>query len=188
MKDTDSSILTAAEARPTSRTQHALESGLYRARWMLSPMYIGLCVGLILPVWMFCYELYHLLADIKHLDSSDVILGVLELIDLTFLANLVLIVVYSGYANFVSKLDIDDDSPKDDWKTKVDFSALKMKLIASMVAISGIQLLKGFMRIDEMTTRDIIALIALHLVFVVSGVLLALMDYLSAKSKTIKTH
>src|SRR5690606_13651459 len=106
----------------------------------------------------------------------------------TMVANLVLIVVYSGYENFISKLDVDDAGQKDDWKTKVDFSSLKMKLIASMVAISGIQLLKAFMQVDSMSTRNLIALTGLHLVFVVSGVLLALMDLLSAKAKAFKDH
>lgn len=188
MNDTDGSILPDVATKPPSKVERTIESGLYRARWMLTPMYVGLCAALILPVWMFVYELYHLLSELPHLNSNDVILGVLELIDLTMVANLVLIVVYSGYENFISKLDIDDAGHKDDWKTKVDFSSLKMKLIASMVAISGIQLLKAFMQVDTMSTRNLIALTGLHLVFVVSGVLLALMDFLSAKGKAIKDH
>ena len=119
------------------------------------------------------------------LSAEQMILVALTLIDLTLAANLLLIVMFSGYENFVSKLDIDDGGDRPDWMGKVDFSGLKMKLIASIVAISGIHLLKRFMEIGDSDRRSQVwrnrALLVglIHLTFVVSGVLLALMDWLS---------
>ena len=120
------------------------------------------------------------------------ILVVLTLIDLTLAANLLLIVLFSGYENFVSKLDIDDGDDRPDWMGKVDFCGLKMKLIASIVAISGIHLLKRFMeigdsaRIPRSARPSCYWLVVIHLTFVVSGVLLALMDWLTARRQEIK--
>ena len=121
-------------------------------------------------------------------NGDDAILLALSLIDLSLAANLLLIVLFSGYENFVSKLDIDDGGDRPDWMGKVDFSGLKMKLIASIVAISGIHLLKRFMEISDLDTAttfgetEMYWLVVIHLTFVVSGVLMALMDWLQARA------
>jgi uncharacterized protein (TIGR00645 family) len=123
---------------------------------------------------------------VMEMESEDVILVVLTLIDLTLAGNLLLIVLFSGYENFVSKFDFDTGADRPDWMGKVDFSGLKMKLIASIVAISAIDLLKWFMGIEEMTDaqmdRRFFWLVVIHLTFVLSGVLMALMDYLTSKA------
>jgi uncharacterized protein (TIGR00645 family) len=134
-------------------------------------------------------ELFYYLPQIMEMSAEEMILAVLTLIDLTLAANLLLIVLFSGYENFVSKFDFDAGADRPEWMGKVDFSGLKMKLIASIVAISGIHLLKKFMEIRDIDTAvsfgesEMYWLVVIHLTFVISGVLMALMDYLQAKAK-----
>ena len=118
--------------------------------------------------------------------SDDAILVTLSLIDLTLAGNLILIVLFSGYENFVSKLNIDDGGDRPDWMGKVDFAGLKMKLVGSIVAISAIHLLKEFMELGRdgaaINGEHLKWLTVIHLTFVMSGLLLAVMDYLGARS------
>ena len=111
-------------------------------------------------------------------------LFILHIIDLALVANLTLMIIFSGYENFVSRISVADRSEdKPDWMGTVDFSELKLKLVASIVAISGINLLETFMEIGKKNENEIFWMIVIHVVFVGSGVLLALMDYISSKSK-----
>lgn len=169
--------------------ERVLERGLFASRWLMAPMYLGLSVALAMLTVIFLREMVHYLPQLMTLEAEQVILVVLTLIDLTLAANLLLIVLFSGYENFVSKLDIGDGVDRPAWMGTVDFSALKMKLIASIVAISAIDLLKRFFEIGRMkddpvnSERELYWLVIVHLTFVASGVLMALMDWLSAKSK-----
>lgn len=162
------------------------ERGLFASRWLMAPMYLGLIVSLAMLVVVFTRELIHYAPQAFTMTSEQVILVVLTLIDLSLAGNLLLIVLFSGYENFVSKLDIDDTADRPPWMGTVDFSGLKMKLIASIVAISGIHLLKRFMEIGEtgepLDQPQLMWLVIIHLTFVVSGVLLALMDWLTAQT------
>jgi uncharacterized protein (TIGR00645 family) len=161
------------------------ERGLFASRWLMAPMYLGLIVSLAMLVIVFMRELIYYAPQAFTMSSDQVILVVLTLIDLSLAGNLLLIVLFSGYENFVSKLDIDDNTDRPPWMGTVDFSGLKMKLIASIVAISGIHLLKQFMeiKVDEPVNEPhLMWLVIIHLTFVVSGVLLALMDWLSART------
>lgn len=163
-----------------------IEQGLFASRWLMAPMYVGLVGGLFLLIFSFAQELFHLFAQIPDIHQHDVILGILSLIDLSLAGNLLLIVIYSGYENFVSKMDTREHEDQPDWKGSVDFSTLKLKLIASIVAISGIHLLKVFMDVDKSSPGEIKWMIIIHVVFVVSGVLLAAMDWISASTKNLK--
>ena len=163
------------------------ERGLFASRWLMAPMYLGLIVSLAMLVIVFMRELIHYAPQAFTMTSEQVILVVLTLIDLSLAGNLLLIVLFSGYENFVSKLDIDDTVDRPPWMGTVDFSGLKMKLIASIVAISGIHLLKRFMEIGETSVPldepQLMWLVIIHLTFVGSGVLLPLMDWLTAQTK-----
>ncbi len=171
------------------RTEQRLEQVLFASRWLMAPMYLGLVVTLAMLLVVFLRDLVTYLFAVMSMTAEEVILVALTLIDLTLAANLLLIVLFSGYENFVSKLDIDDGGDRPDWMGTVDFSGLKMKLIASIVAISGIHLLKKFMEIRDIDTAvtfgesEMYWLVVIHLTFVVSGVLLAAMDWLSARAK-----
>jgi uncharacterized protein (TIGR00645 family) len=172
----------AASAK--SRVERALEQGLFLSRWLMAPFYIGMVIALLALLAVFVEELVHELPGILTMKPEDAILLALSLIDLSLAGNLLLIVMFAGYENFVSRIEIDaEDRP--DWMGKVNFSGLKMKLSASIVAISGIALLRAFMELGEGAHVDhsqLMWMAAIHLVFVVSGVLLALMDWLNTKS------
>lgn len=167
-------------------TEHLIERGLFASRWLMAPIYIGLVGGLMLLVMSFFQELLHLFSQFPELNQNDIILGILSLIDLSLAGNLLLIVIFSGYENFVSKINTDDHEDQPEWKGTVDFSTLKLKLIASIVAISGIHLLKVFMDVNKYTESHIMWMVIIHIVFVVSGVLLALMDKIAAGAKIMK--
>ena len=166
-----------------------LEAGLFASRWLMAPMYAGLVVALGLLVIVFLRELAHYAPKVFTMTSDQGILAALTLIDLTLAANLLLIVLFSGYENFVSRLDAGDDGDRPVWLGTVDFGGLKIKLVASIVAISGIHLLKRFMEIGQQQAdavfgeRELFWLVVIHVTFVVSGVLLAAMDWLVARTK-----
>lgn len=172
------------------RLETAFERTLFRSRWLMAPFYLGLSVALFMLLVVFVRELFYYVPQAfaagHGMASNDAILAVLTLVDLSLAGNLLLIVLFSGYENFVSKLDLDGETDRPPWMGTVDFSGLKMKLIASIVAISGIQLLKTFMNIGKPDTplneAEVMWGVIIHLTFVVSGVLLALMDLLASKT------
>lgn len=168
--------------------EYYIEQGLFNSRWIMAPMYVGLVGALIVLFLSFMQELFHFFMSIPHITQTDVVLGILSLIDLSLAGNLMLIVIFSGYENFVSKIDTDDHEDQPDWKGSVDFSTLKLKLIASIVAISGIHLLKVFMDVDKVSTTQVQWMVIIHLVFVVSGVLLAIMDRIAISTKLSKDY
>ena len=164
------------------------EAGLFASRWLMAPMYLGLVVSLGMLMVIFLRDLAYYVPQVMTMTAEEVILVCLTLIDLTLAANLLLIVIFSGYENFVSKFDFDAGQDRPDWMGKVDFGGLKMKLVASIVAISGIHLLKRFMEIGESVAdakfgeTELFWLVIIHLTFVISGVLLAVMDWLQARA------
>jgi uncharacterized protein (TIGR00645 family) len=170
----------------SNNAERVLEKFLFASRWLMAPMYLGLVLALGMLAVVFLRELFQYAPQVMTMKAEDVILVVLTLIDLTLAGNLLLIVLFSGYENFVSKFDFDTGADRPDWMGKVDFSGLKMKLIASIVAISAIDLLKWFMSVEEMSEaemdRKFYWLVVIHLTFVLSGVLMALMDYLASKA------
>ena len=167
------------------RLEMLLERGLFASRWLMAPFYVGLVVTLAALLVVFFQELLRELPNVLSMTPEDAILMALTLIDLSLAANLLVIVTLSGYENFVSKIDTASHEDRPDWMGTVDFSGLKMKLIASIVAISAIALLKAFLKLSEpgtvMDETRLLWLVIVHLSFVVSGVLLALMDWLNSK-------
>ena len=165
--------------------EYALEKGIFSSRWLLAPVYVVLSLSLAIVAIKVVQEFLFILPNVFTLSLKELMLFVLHVVDLALMGNLVLMIIFAGYENFVSKIGIASESEdKPSWMGKVDFSELKLKLIASIVAISGINLLESFMDISAKTDREIQWLIILHATFITSGVLLALMDFLAAKSKT----
>jgi uncharacterized protein (TIGR00645 family) len=160
----------------THKAEHALETLIFASRWVLAPFYLGLAVALVILLIKFMGELFHIASHAFTATESETILGVLSLVDLTFTGSLLIIVIFSGYENFVSKIDHSGHRDWPDWMGTIDFSGLKLKLLSSIVAISAIQLLKQFMSIQNVSEREIFWLVVVHVVFVVSSVLLALSD------------
>jgi uncharacterized protein (TIGR00645 family) len=152
-----------------------IEAILFQSRWILAPFYLGLAFCLLLLLYHFCQQLLGFLLKIHVASESDVILGLLSLIDLAFTGNLVLIVIFSGYENFVSRIETEGhDRP--DWMTKVDFGGLKQKLMTSIVAISAIQVLKAFMNIEQYDSSKLGWLVGIHVLFLGSLLAVVLAD------------
>ncbi|MCP4616148.1 MAG: TIGR00645 family protein [Bradyrhizobium sp.] len=162
------------------KVEHGFENLLFNSRWLMAPIYFGLVISLAVLLLKFCMVLWEFIVHSPGSKESDIILGVLSLIDLSLTGNLILIVVFSGYENFVSKIDPGGHPDWPDWMTKVHFGGLKQKLLASIVAISAIQVLKAFMNIDTHFDPSKLAwLVGVHLVFVVSAFMLAIGDRFS---------
>jgi len=159
--------------------ERLLERFLFSSRWLLAPFYAGLVLALAVLLLKALQELAHFVLNAWQATEADVILGVLTLIDLTLTGSLIIIVIFSGYENFVSKIDESTHKDWPEWMGKIDFTGLKLKLMSSIVAISAIQVLKAFMNLQNMSDRDLTWNITIHLVFVVSGVILALSDRIS---------
>jgi uncharacterized protein (TIGR00645 family) len=162
-----------------------LEEGMFRSRWIMAPFYVGLVLTLLVLLAKFTQELVLFAPTVLEVSEAKVILGVLTLIDLVLAGNLLLMVIFAGYENFVSKIDTGNSEDRPDWMGKVDFSGLKLKLIGSIVAISGIHLLKAFMDLKEIDKENLMWLVIIHMAFVISGVLFAVMDYLTARSHAV---
>ncbi len=158
------------------RIEHALEVLMFNSRWLLAPFYIGLVIGIAMLLVKFVQEFFHILPHIFDSTESEVVLAILTLVDMSLVANLLIIIIFSGYENFVSKIDTGNHEDRPEWMGKVDFSGLKVKLIASIVAISAIELLKAFVNVTAYTTEQLAWKVGIHAVLISSGVLFALMD------------
>jgi uncharacterized protein (TIGR00645 family) len=169
--------------------ERLIERVISQSRWIMAPFYLGLLASLLILLFTFLREFWNFVIHAMSATEADVILGVLALIDLSLAANLVLIVVFSGYENFVSRIDPGTHPDWPEWMTKIDFSGLKQKLMASIVAISAIQVLKAFMNIDKtFNERTLAWVVAIHIAFVVSGLLLAWTDSISERAKARSTE
>jgi uncharacterized protein (TIGR00645 family) len=163
--------------------EYKLESTIFNSRWLLAPFYLGLVLCIVLLLVKFLQELLHLSTSIYILSEAEAIIGILTLVDMSLVASLLLMIIFSGYEIFVSKIDVANHKDRPDWMGKVDFTGLKLKVIGAIVAISAIELLKTFVQIpDAPTESDTTVLkwkVIIHMTFVVSGVLFALMDRIS---------
>ena len=170
-----------------TRLERGFEALLFVSRWLLAPLYLGMAVALGLVLVVFFHELVAEAAHFDSLDAERVIMLALSLIDLSLTASLLLIMMFSGYENFVSKMHVTNLEDRPSWMGTVDFSGLKLKLIASIAAISGIALLRAFLLLGDpevpVASDRIRWMVIIHLTFVVSGVLLALMDWITSKAE-----
>lgn len=183
------------------KLEHALEVLMFNSRWLLAPFYIGLVVGIFILLIKFTQEFLHVAAHMLSGSESEIILAILTLVDMSLVANLLLIIIFSGYENFVSKIDTGNNEDRPEWMGKVDFSGLKVKLIASIVAISAIELLKAFVNITStgtpadpwawtMADKQLAWKVGIHLVLITSGVMFALMDKIAghASAQNAESH
>jgi uncharacterized protein (TIGR00645 family) len=174
-----------------SKIAHIIETGLFRSRWLLAPLYVGLVGTLILLALRFVQEFINIISHFGDKTGQEFVLEILALLDLTLLANLILIVIFAGYENFVSRIDAAHDSiDRPHWMGTIDFSGLKIKLIGSLVAISVIELLKDFIELsgDASVGEGTKWRIFIHLTFVASGVLFALMDWIADKRDSVNIN
>ncbi len=163
--------------RPVARL---IERTIFGSRWLMAPFYLGLILGQLALLAKFVQYTWKMLAGALDASGTAMIVSVLSLIDLGLMANLLLIVILAGYETFVSRLELDEQA-RLDWMGQVGFGDLKLKLMASIVAISAIQVLEEFMEVSDISDRDLAWMVGILLVFVVCALLLALMDRVSPK-------
>ena len=164
----------ATASPPVPVAERVLERTIFATRWLLVPFYLGLIGGLMLLLLAFAQKALGLVNSVWTADPADLALGILALVDLCLMANLIVMIIFAGYESFVSRLDISGERLA--WMGRLSFGDLKLRLIASIVAISAIHLLEDFMEVAHMPDRELAWRIGLHGAFVLSGVLLATMD------------
>ena len=153
------------------------ENLLFASRWFLTPFYVALVIALLALLAKVVVHAYGLATQFVSISEEDAILGALAIVDLTLTASLIVLVIFSGYANFVSRIDSDQHLGWPRWMAGIDFSELKLKLLASIVAIAAIKLLEAYMNLDHETDRQLYGQAALYGVFVTSALLLSVADW-----------
>jgi uncharacterized protein (TIGR00645 family) len=162
--------------------ENALEKIIFASRWFQAPLYAGLIIAGILYTYKFLIELSHLVMNVNEISEELLMLGVLTLVDITMVANLLIMVIIGGYATFVSRIHLEDHPDKPDWLDKIDAGTLKVKLATALVGISGIHLLKSFINIKEKVGEQVMWQIVIHVVFLLSSLLLAYTEYIMHKN------
>jgi len=159
-----------------------IENLIYSSRWLLAPIYAGLSLGLLALSIKFFQELFHLLPNILSVTENDLVLVLLSMIDLTLVGGLLVMVMFAGYENFVSKLNIDDTKEKLAWLGTIDSGSLKNKVAAAIVAIS-FHLLRVFMDAQNVPNDKLLWYVIIHLTFVLSAFVMGYLDNVSQKNK-----
>lgn len=155
------------------KLESILEGIIFSSRWLQAPLYAGLIVGGLLYAYKFIKELVHMCTTISEITESALMLGVLGLVDITMVANLLIMVIIGGYSTFVSKMNIESHEDRPEWLKKVDAGTLKVKLAGSLVGVSGIHLLKTFINIQNQEMEHVKWQVIIHVVFLLSSVMLA---------------
>lgn len=159
--------------------ERLIEKLLFSSRWILAPIYIGMSLALVALGVKFFQEAFHVLSHVWAMKESDMVLTILSMIDMVLVGSLVVMVMFSGYENFVSRIDIDENTEKLGWLGKLDAGTLKLKVAASIVAISSIHLLRAFMDAPQIANDKLMWYVIIHLTFVVSAVLMGVLDKMS---------
>ncbi|HQT86186.1 MAG: hypothetical protein B7Z58_14735 [Acidiphilium sp. 37-64-53] len=163
------------EAKP-SRIVSIIEALLFGGRWLLAPLYLAMVVLLALLVVRFIIEMVHAVPQLPTMDETHVIMTTLSLIDLSLTANLVVLVILTGYENFVARITLAEGDRRPEWMGNIDFSGLKLKLMGSITAIAAVHVLRVFLEVRTEPDRVVMYQGGLMLAFVITGLLLALTD------------
>ncbi len=153
-----------------------IEKTMYRSRWLLAPIYLGLSIALLALGIKFFQECIHLMLHLLSMKEADMVLVVLSLIDMAMVGGLIVMVMMSGYENFVSQLDVGENEEKLGWLGTMDAASLKAKIAASIVAISSIHLLKAFMNVPNLESEQLKWYVIIHMTFVFSAFLMGYLD------------
>ena len=176
-------MTTHHETTVVEKLEMATERFIFGSRWILAPMYVLLALALAGLAIKFALEFLHFATTLFAATETETLLGILGLIDKVLLANLMILVIFSGYENFVSMIGAaktSEDRPK--WMGEVDFAGLKLKLIGSIVALSGINLLGAFLNLKAYNPSELGWMVGIHLTFVVTGVLFAVSERMFHRS------
>lgn len=179
--------LSQPDAMCAAMVERTIERLIFASRWMLAPMFLGLAVALVVYTARFFLELWHVIGLSFRLDEANMLLAVLSLVDAALVGSLLAMVIISGYENFVSRLDVEEEARhRISWLGKLDAGSLKVKVASSIVAISSIHLLKAFMNIEHVSSEKMLWLVIGHITFVVSALLMAVIDRISSQSAGAK--
>ncbi len=169
--------------------ERLIERLLFSSRWILAPVYLGLSLALIALGITFFVEVFHVFGHVftdvvAHTEDAEanLVLSLLAMVDLVLVGSLIVMVMFSGYENFVSKIDVDADSEKLGWLGKLDANSLKLKVASSIVAISSIHLLRAFMDARETPNDKLMWYVIIHLTFVISALLMGVLDRIAFAS------
>ncbi|MDP2890309.1 MAG: TIGR00645 family protein [Bacteroidota bacterium] len=157
----------------SSKFETVFEKIIFSSRWIQAPLYGGLILGGMLYTYKYLVELIHLFTSINEITETALMLGVLTLVDITMVANLLIMVIVGGYSTFVSRLDIDKHEDKPEWLQKIDAGSLKVKLAGSLVGVSSIHLLQTFINIKNHESEHVMWQVIIHVVFLFSALMLA---------------
>jgi uncharacterized protein (TIGR00645 family) len=163
--------------------EKTIERLLFASRWILAPIYLGMSLALIALGIKFFDELYHLLAHVMEMAEQDLVLVLLAMVDMVLVGSLIIMVMFSGYENFVSRLDVEEGTEKLGWLGKLDANSLKLKVASSIVAISSIHLLRAFMNAPQIKNETLFWYVVIHLTFVISAVMMGVLDRISFRAK-----
>ena len=171
----------------SNKFEVALETTIFKSRWLLAPFYVGLVLSIVLLFVKFVQEFWHIASHVVSMPESDVVIGILALVDLSLVGSLLLMIIFSGYEIFISKINLNNHEDRPEWMGKVNFSGLKLKVIGAIVAISAIDLLKTFMNLPTSLSDEqsnfIMWKVIIHLAFVFSGLIFAYMDKVAGDTK-----
>ena len=165
------------------RIELGIEWIIFNSRWLLAPLFLGLCVALLVYTVRFVVELWHFVGAALHYDDVGALLATLALVDAVLVGSLLVMVILGGYENFVSRLDASQASDRLAWLGKLDAGSLKLKLASSIVAISSVHLLKAVMNVNQTEDSKLFWMVVIHLTFVVSALMMAVMDRLATHGK-----
>jgi uncharacterized protein (TIGR00645 family) len=173
---------------PARNLEVFIERIVMGSRWLQAPLYIGLVAVLGVVVVKFPFKIWELVRKAISAEEADLVLAVLSLVDLIMVANLVVMVIISGYENFVSHIDVDESRDKLAWFGKLDAGSLKIKLASSIVAISSIHLLQRFLEAGDYDNSKLYALVVMHMAFVVSALMLTYIDKIGSDNQAVGDH
>ncbi|MBL8225540.1 MAG: TIGR00645 family protein [Chromatiales bacterium] len=162
--------------------EKSIERLLFASRWLLAPLYLGLSLALVALGVKFFQEAAHLISHVLTVGEADLVLTALALIDIVLVGGLIVMVMFSGYENFVSRIDVEGSDKALNWLGKLDAGTLKLKVAASIVAISSIHLLRVFLNAQQIDNDKLLWYVVLHLTFVVSALLLGVLDRIAFAS------
>lgn len=181
---------------PAGRLEMGMERLIFASRWVQAPLYVGLIVAGVLYAYKFVEHLVHMVHDLNGLTETQVMLGVLTLVDITMVANLLTMVIIGGYATFVSRLDLAGHPDRPDWLEHIDAGTMKVKLAGSLVGVSGIHLLQSFINMNALSKADPIVYsqtidgvkwqVIIHAVFLLSSIMLAYTEKVLSEKKAHK--
>jgi uncharacterized protein (TIGR00645 family) len=163
------------------RYEIMLETMIFRSRWLLAPFFVGLIIAIVALLIKFANGLVLLIPQVFSASESEIIISILSLVDAALIASLLLIITFSGYENFVSKISIEQHEDRPAWMGKIGFADLKIKLIGAIVAISAVELLKAFINVQLLTNEQLAWKVGIHVTFVFSGLMFALTDRITER-------